>query len=78
MLGAHTSVVLTAGLGAGLQFGLPALGQGLGPLEVGPRPAPALGLRPRRGPSLGLGPWLGPLQGLGLRLGPPLGLGPLM
>ena len=67
-----------AWLGAGLQFGLPALGQGLGPLEVGPRPGPVLGLRPRRGPPLGLGLRLGPLMGLGSWLGPPLGLGPLM
>ena len=65
-----------AGLGAGLQVGWPALGQGLGPLEVGPRLGPALGLGPRLGPLLGLGPRQGPLLGLGPRLGPLLGLGP--
>ena len=67
-----------AGLGARLQAGWPALGQGLGPLEVGPRLGPALGLGPRQGPLLGLGPRLGPLLELGLQLGPLVGLVPLV
>ena len=64
---------IVAGLGARLQVGWRALGQGLGPLEVGPRLAPLPGLGPRLGPPLGLGPLLESHRRAGHRLlvGPP-------